>query len=212
MFDFNGFPVIDHHCHPFETEMATLDPESLARVFFHGSGDIPKPGIEKRRLWGATDDLRYHFLHMGVVHTMVCQLSKVFGCPGELEAVASERNRRTAESFAAYVELLYEDAGIVGTVLDTGLAKNDPLLQLIPGRLMRLFQMDTITDKLLEQSESFQKLLHGYREILDRSIREEGFIGVKSHLAERIGFGIQPVSDAEAEGAFPAAKAKDFEA
>jgi len=212
MFDFNGFPVIDHHCHPFEPEMATLDPESLARVFFHGSGDIPKPGIEERERWGATDDLRYHFLHMGVVHTMVCQLSKVLGCPAELEAVASERNRRTSESFAAYVKLLYEDAGIVGTVLDTGLAKNDPLLQLIPGRLMRLFQMDTITDKLLEQSESYQELLHGYREILDRSVREEGFIGVKSHLAERVGFEVQPVSDAEAEGAFPAAKTKDFEA
>jgi predicted TIM-barrel fold metal-dependent hydrolase len=211
MLDLNSFPVIDHHCHPFEAEMAILDPESLARVFFHGSGDIPQPGVEKTRLWGATDELRYHFLHMGVVHTMVCQVSKLLGCPAELEAVASERNRRTSESFAAYAKLLYEDAGIVGTVLDTGLPKDDPLLDLIPERVIRLFQMDPILDKLLEQSESYQELLHRYREILDFSIREEGFVGVKSHLAERVGFGIEPVSDAEAEAIFPTGKAGNSE-
>ncbi len=189
-----------------------MDPESLARVFFHGMGDIPKPGVKKARQWGATDDLRYHFLHMGVVHTMVCQLSKVFGCPAELETVASERNRRTSESFAAYARLLYEDAGIVGSVLDTGLPKNDPLLDLIPGKLMRLFQMDPLIDKLLEQSESYVELLRGYQEGLDRAVRQDGFIGVKSHLAERVGFGVEPVSDADAEAVFPAAKASDSEA
>lgn len=207
-----GFSVIDHHSHPFEAEMATLDPESLARVFFHGMGDIPKPGVKKSRQWGATDDLRYHFFHMGVVYTMVCQLSKVFGCPAELEAVASERNRRTSESFAAYAKLLYEDVGIVGSVLDTGLPKDDPLLDLIPGKLMRLVQMDPLLDKLLEQSESYRELLRDHQETLDRTVRQDGFIGVKSHLAERIGFGIEPVSDTEAEVVFPAAKASDFEA
>jgi hypothetical protein len=49
---------------------------------------------------------------MGVVRTMVCQLSKVFGCPPDLDAVAHERNRLTSENFAAYAELLYKDAGI----------------------------------------------------------------------------------------------------
>jgi len=212
MLDLKSFAVIDHHCHPFETEMATLDPESLARVFFHGSGDIPTPGVEKRRLWGATDELRYHFSHIGVVQTMVCQLSKLFGCPAELEAVASERNRRTSESFATYAKLLYEDAGIVGTVLDTSLPKDDPLLDLIPGRVIRLFQMDPALDKLLEHSGSYQELLNGYREILVLAITEEGFVGVKSHVAERVGFGLEPVSDAEAEVLFPAAKAGDSEA
>ncbi len=207
-----GFPVIDHHSHPFEAEMATLDPESLARVFFHGMGDIPKPGVKKARQWGATDDLRYHFLHMGVVYTMVCQLSKVFGCPAELEVVASERNRRTSESFSAYAKLLYEDVGIVGSVLDTGLPEDDPLLDLIPGKLMRLVQMDPLLDKLLEESGSYPELLRGYQEALDRRVREDGFIGVKSHLAERVGFGVEPVSDADAEAAFPGAKASDSEA
>ncbi len=212
MLNFKNVPVIDHHSHPFELEKATLDPESLARVFFHGIGDIPKEGVKKARLWGATDDLRHHVRHMGVVQTMVCQLSKLLGCPAELEAVAAERNRRTSENFPAYAKLLYEDAGIVGSVLDTGLPKNDPLIDLIPGRIMRLFQMDPLIDKLLEQSESYRELLPEYCAKLDRAIRQDGLIGVKSHLAEQVGFGAQEVSDAEAESIFPSAKAKNSEA
>jgi len=212
MLDFKNVPVIDHHGHPFDLEKATLDPEALARVFFHGIGDIPQEGGKKARLWGVTDDLRHHLYHMGVVQTMVCQLSKLLGCPAELEAVAAERNRRTSKNFSTYAKLLYEDAGIVGSVLDTGLPKNDLLLDLIPGRVMRLFQMDPWIDRLIEQSETYRELLREYRAGLDRAIGRDGFVGVKSHLAEQVGFGVEAVSDVEAEGIFPAAKAKNSEA
>lgn len=212
MLDLQSLPVIDHHSHPYDLKKVTLDPESLARIFFHGTGDLPTPGVEKARHWGATDDLRFHFLHMGVVQTMVCQLSKVLGCPAELGAVALERNRRTSVSFADYAKLLYQDAGIVASVLDTGLPKNDPLLDLMPGKRLRLFQMEPPMQRLLEKSGSYPELLRGYQESLDRSVRQDGFVGVKCHLAERVGFGVQPVSTAEAEAVFPAAKAGDAEA
>jgi len=207
MIDFTDFPVIDHHCHTYEPKKASLDPESLAREFFHGMGDIPGPVDIKARLWGATDELRYHFPNMGVVQTMVCQLAKVLGCPAELEAVAFERNRRTSESFAAYAQLLYKNAGIVMTVVDSGLPKNDPLFNLTPGKILRLFQMDPLIKKLLNQSESYQALLHDYQESLVRSVKQDGFVGVKAHLAEQVGFGADLVSDAEAKTIFPAAKA-----
>jgi hypothetical protein len=44
-------------------------------------GDIPKEGVKKAKLWGTTDELRYLLRHMGVIQTMVCQLSKLLGCP-----------------------------------------------------------------------------------------------------------------------------------
>jgi predicted TIM-barrel fold metal-dependent hydrolase len=211
MIDFANVPVIDNHSHPFEIGKETLDPESLAKVFFHGMGDIPKEGVKKARLWGVSDELRHHLFHMGVVQTMVCQLSKFLGCPAELEAVASERNRRTSQNFSAYAKSLYEDAGIVGSVLDTGLPKNDPLLSFIPGKVMRLFQMDPLIDKLLDQSESYRQVLREYQASLDKAVRKDGFVGVKCHLAERVGFGVEAVSDGEAEALFPKAKAKSAE-
>jgi predicted TIM-barrel fold metal-dependent hydrolase len=149
---------------------------------------------------------------MGVVQTLVCQLSKIFQCPSDLEAVAAERNRRTSESFAGYAQFLYEDAGIVASVLDTGLSKNDPLLELIPGKRLRLFQMEPPLEKGLEQSASYKEMLRGYQEALDWSVRHDGLVGVKSHLAERVGFGVEPVWEAEAETVFQAAKASHAEA
>ena len=210
MLDFTGIPVIDNHCHPIDPQKATLSPELLAREFYHGIADIPEPGVNPRR-WRASEELRHNFPNMGVVQTMVCQLSKVLGCAAELEAVAVERNRRTAQSFADYVRLLYQDAGIVGTVLDAGLAKDDPMLSLFPGRVMRLFQMSPAIEGLLKQSGSYKELLRGYQESLDRAVRQDGFVGVKSHLAEEVSFGVEPVSEAEAEAAFAAAKSGDRE-
>jgi predicted TIM-barrel fold metal-dependent hydrolase len=212
MLDFSRVPVIDNHSHPFDLEKVTLNADSFAKVFFHGMGDIPKEGVKKAKLWGITDELRYHLRYMGVIQTMVCQLSKLLGCPDELETVAAERNRRTSKNFPAYARFLYEDAGIVGSVLDTGLPRNDPLIGLIPAKVMRLFQMDPFVDQLLEKTGSYKELLREYQEGLNRAIKKDGFVGVKCHLAELVGFGVDAVSDGEAEANFPAVKAKDSDA
>jgi len=212
MLDFTANPVIDNHSHPFDLAKAKMDFEALARVFYHGMGDIPLAGVKRARHWGASDDLRHHLLHMGVVQTLVSQLSKIFGCQAELEAVALERNRRTSESFADYAKFLYEDGRIVGSVVDSGLPKNDPLLSLVPGKIMRLFQMDPHIDRLLRESASFPEFLQKYKENLNRAVKEEGFVGVKSHLAELVGFGVEPVAESEAEALFPGAKANHYEA
>jgi len=210
LIDLTAFPVIDHHCHPYDPDKAVLEPELLAREFFHGRGDIPDQKAPKA--WGATEELRYHFRHMGVVNTMVCQLSRVFNCPAELDAVAQERNRRASADFAAYARLLYEDAEIVATVLDTGLPKNDPLLDLIPGTKLRLFQFEPPLQKLLLKAESYKELLRDFQKSLEHSIKEDGFIGVKVHLAEQVGFGTMPVWEDEAMSIFPHAKAGDADA
>jgi len=211
LIDFTDVPVIDNHCHPLDPEKATLEPEALAREFYHGMGDVPENDITRGPL-GATPELRYHFSNLGVVHTAVCQLSKLFDCPAELEVVAFERNRRTVDGLAGYARLLYEDAGIVGTVLDTGLPPGDPLLDLMPGRVMRLFQMGPAIGRLLEHAQSYQELLRNYQEALDRAVRVDGFVGVKAHLAEEVGFGVEPASRAEAEAVFFQAKEGEPEA
>lgn len=207
MLDLSGVPVIDNHCHPLEPAKATLDAEWLAREFNHGMADVPAPGEKKAKLWGATDELKRHFPNIGAVQTMVCQLARVLDCPAELEAVAEARNRRTAEDFAGYARMLYEDAGIVGTVLDSDLPVDAPALKLMPGRLMRLFQMGPALDKLLVESSSYSELRRRYQETLENAVKVEGFVGVKSHLAEKVGFGAPIPSEAETLSAFADAKA-----
>jgi predicted TIM-barrel fold metal-dependent hydrolase len=209
MMNFNDLPFIDHHCHPYDPRKATLEPELLAREFFHGMGDIPDMSVPKPRMWGATDALRYHIPFMGVVRTMICQLSKVFDCPPNLDAVAHERNRLTAENFTAYAELLYKDAGIVGTVIDSDLPVNDPLIDLMPGKKLRLFQFEPPLQQLVKKVGSYQELIKNFQNNLEHSVKEDGSVGVKVHLAEEVGFGVLPAWEDEAVSVFSKAKAGD---
>ena len=211
--DFTDCPVVDNHCHVLEPEKQTIESIWLAREFFHGMADIPMPGVTKAKLWGASDELRFHFPHMGVVLTAVCQLAKLFRCAAELETVTAERNRRTAEAgLAGYAKMLYEDAGIVASVMDSGLPVNDPILDLTPGRKLRLLQMDPLLRKLLQSSETYTGLLHVFQDNVERVIRQDGFVGIKSHLGELVGLGAAPVEADEADRIFPAVKTGDGEA
>jgi len=211
--DFSRCPVVDNHCHVLEPEKKTIEPIWLAREFFHGIADTPIPGVAKAKLWDATDDLLFHFPHMGVVLTAVCQLAKVFDCEPELSTVTAERNQRTAEvGLAGYAKMLYEDAGIVCSVMDSNLPINDPILDLTPGPKIRLLQMDPLLKTLLESSGSYAELLRAFQAGVEKSIRQDGFVGIKSHLGERVGFGAAPVEADEAERYFSAAAAGDGEA
>ncbi len=213
MIDVSGYPVVDNHCHVLEPEKQTLEPIWLAREFFHGMADIPSPGVVKAKLWGATEELGLHFRHMGVVLTAVNQLAGLFGCPADLETVTAERNRRTAAAgLGGYAKLLYEDAGIRASVMDSGLPVNDPLLDLTPGRKLRLLQMDPLLRRLLPSSTSYRTLLGDFQDAVAQAVRDDGFVGIKSHLGELVGLGAPPVEADEAARLFPAAQAGDGEA
>ena len=213
MLDFSACPIIDNHCHVLEPGKETIEPIWLAREFFHGMADTPLPGVAKAKLWDATDDLRFHFVHMGVVLTAICQLSRLFHCPANLEAVTAARNRRTAEAgLAGYAKMLYEDAGIVASVMDSGLPVNDPILDLTPGCKLRLLQMDPLLRSLLAACDSYRDCLRGFQESVERAVRQDGFVGIKAHPGELIGLATPPVEIDEAERIFPAAKAGDGDA
>ena len=210
---FTQCPVIDNHAHVLEPEKATIEPIWLAREFFHGIADTPIPGVAKSKLWGATDELLRHFPQMGVVMTAVCQLSRLFCCEATLEAVTAERNRRTAAAgLAGYAKMLYADAGIVCSVMDSNLPIGDPILEMTPGPKLRLLQMDPLLQKLLQSSGSYAELLRRFQEAVESAIRTDGFVGIKSHLGELVGFGFPPVEADEAERIYAAAKAGDGEA
>jgi predicted TIM-barrel fold metal-dependent hydrolase len=189
--DFACFPVIDNHCHPLDPQKAQLDTELLVREFYHGFGDLPKRGVMPRR-WGVSESLSRHLPYLGIVQTLIHQLSKVLDCSADIDAVVNARNRQTQQSLPEYVQWLYKDARIVGTVLDSDLPVDDPILNIFPVKLMRLFQMSPALSSLLRSSSSFQELLASFQIRLDSAIRYQDFVGVKAHLAEEVGFGVRP--------------------
>ncbi len=211
--DFTLCPVVDDHCHVLEPEKEAMEPIWLAREFFHGIADTPIAGVAKSKLWGATEELQRHFPHMGAVLTMVCQLAKLFGCEPELSVVTAERNRRTAkEGLAAYARMLYKDAGIVCSVMDSNLSINDPILDLTPGKKIRLLQMDPLLKSLLNSCGAYSEILSAFQDAVEKAIRRDGFVGIKSHLGELVGFGAPQVQADEAARIYGAAAAGDDEA
>jgi predicted TIM-barrel fold metal-dependent hydrolase len=211
--DFTSCPVVDNHAHTLDPKTRTIEPIWLAREFFHGMADTPAAGVAQAKLWGASEELQLHFRHMGVVLTAICQLARLFKCEPTLEAVTAERNRRTATlGLGGYAKQLYDDAGIVASVMDSGLPLNDPIFDLTPGRKLRLFQMDPLVQKLLKTCGSYVELLKSFQDSVERAIRQDGFAGIKSHPGELIGLGTPPVEADEAERIFPAAKVGDADA
>jgi predicted TIM-barrel fold metal-dependent hydrolase len=71
--------------------------------------------------------------------------------------------------------------------------------------------MGPALDERLEQSTSYGELLLSYQEALERAVKEDGYVGVKVHLAEVAGFGVEPVWEVEAKRAFDAAQNGDPE-
>jgi uncharacterized protein len=208
--DFKDCPVIDDHAHVLKPKLRTLEPIGLAREFHHGMNDIQTADGTETKAWSASEELQLHLQYLGVVRTAVCQLAKLFGCEPTLEGVTAERNRRTAAAgLGGYAKQLYEDAGIVATVMDSELPINDPIFDLTPGRKLRLFQMDPLVEKLLQACGSYPELLKSFQDGVERAIRQDGFIGIKSHPAELIGLGTPAVEADEAARIFPAAKAGD---
>ena len=213
MIDFKDCPVVDNHAHTLDPKAQTLEPIWLARTFHHGLADLPNPDVATTKPWGASEELQIHLQHMGVVLTAVCQMAKLFNCAPTLGAVTRERNRRTGETgLASYAKMLYEDAGIIASVMDSGLPLNDPILDLTPGRKLRLFQMDPLLKMLLQSCGSYTELLKSFQDTVERGIRQDGFVGIKSHPGELIGLGTPPVEADEAARIFPAAKTGDPDA
>jgi predicted TIM-barrel fold metal-dependent hydrolase len=213
MLDFTKCSVVDNHCHVLDPIKKTIEPIWLAREFFHGIADTPIADVAKAKLWGATDDLNFHFPYMGVVLTAVAQLATLFHCEPTLEAVTAERNQRTSTlGLAGYAQMLYEDARIVCSVMDSNLPVNDPLFDLTPGRKLRLLQMDPLLQRLLYTSGSYAELLCSFQEAVEKAILHDRFVGIKTHLGEKVGFGFPQVEPDEAARIFPAAAAGDTEA
>ncbi len=96
--------------------------------------------------------------------------------------------------------------------MDSNLPINDPILDLTPGPKIRLLQMDPLLKNLMKSCGTYPELLRSFQDAVEKSIRQDGFVGIKSHLGELVGFGAPQVEADEAARIYPAAAAGDGEA
>lgn len=205
MLDFTHVPFFDNHTHRIEVGNKAIKPIDLGNAFVHGRSPV-KPMDER-----AQQEREYNIMNMGVVKVMVNLMAQRFGCEATPEAVIEQRNIRTLKDGYGYAKELYEEACVVGEMIDDGAPFGDPELLCFPTKIYRLFQMDPFVRQLLKECNSFAEMKAAF----DKGLRErlaEGFIGVKSHLLELRGQPIIPIEDSQAEDCYAQAQAGDRKA
>lgn len=206
--NFSNIPFFDNHSHTLDPKGTTVEPLQLALNFLHGYRDMTNPDGSS----GISEELARHIQNMGVVHTMVHHLARLFDCEPTLQAVTEERNKRTAGGIYPYAEKLYRDANIIGTVVDSLLPIKHEIIDLFPGQVFRLYKLDSRYFELFKEAGSYAELKQAIQDKIAHAVKTEGYMGIKCHIAEVYTLDARPVYDDEADKAFAAAKANDREA
>lgn len=211
MFDFNSVPFFDNHTHLINISNREITPLQLGVAFMHGWGPVnpdDKPLGAGAEVENCTPEYEQHVMNMGVVKVVINLLAQRFGCEATAQAVIAERNKRTRTDGLGYAKSLYEDAGIIGEMVDDGAPFGDPTLNCFPTKIYRLFQMDPYVRSLLAECNSYDEL----KKAFDKGVRErlaEGFIGLKSHVMELRAQPMRVIEDDEAAACFEQAKNGD---
>ena len=214
MLNFDALPFFDNHTHLIncgekdgkEICLSTVEkaPWQMAVPFLHGFRDLPPP--DGRGEYGLSPELQRHVANFGIVKTMVNYLSRYLHCEATLEAVTAARNERTGKDLAGYTKALYEDQHIIAAVADLPNPMNDPLLrQCFPLKLLRLYQMDPLLNRLLKESPDLDTFMEGYLASI-RQAASEGFAGIKCHVFEIVTGDIHKVDRESAKNLYARAK------
>jgi len=199
--DYSDIPYFDNHTHELEYGKTAYTPEEFCLSFLHGFRDLPGGGVDGGDWISGiqAQDLR----NLGVVKTMVCMLAKKFGCSPDLDDVLARRNSLTTQGQEEYAKELYQEAGILGCMIDSGYPMGDERTR-FPCRTFRLFRMDPVLTELKKRCQSYAELKAAFLTEIDKAIAE-GYAGIKCHIGELYTLKIRYVTEYEAEKAYASA-------
>lgn len=214
MLDFSDIPFFDNHTHRIDVSNRAIRPIDLGIAFMHGWGPVnptDRPLGLSAEVENCDAEYERHVMNMGVVKVLINLLARKFGCEATAEAVVAARNLRTAADGYGYAKELYDEAKVIGEMVDDGAPFGDPGLGCFPTKILRLFQMDPFFRKLLAECESYEALKAAF----DAGVRSrlaEGFAGIKSHVFELRSQPFRVIEDAEAAEIYDRARAGDWNA
>jgi uncharacterized protein len=195
--DLSGIPVVDNHCHAVEAEQAGTVAEW--RQYFSES---PDPRMR-------TEDVAQTVFYRRLIRRM----ADFHRVPADEQDLL---RARSALGTAGLVRALFRDAGIEGTVVDSGYP--DPARALGSGEFAEasgaeqavLLRLELLFQDLVAASASYSGLVAAVRDRLC-DVRGSGYAGFKSIAGYRTGLAIRRWPEEAAEEAFRAARAEAAE-
>jgi uncharacterized protein len=189
VYDFSHLPAIDQHSHPYLFELS--------------------PGMDRYKpldtFVGVPDDVpggREHRAAMLYQRWATRELAAFLRCAPTPAAVAEARAAVGDE--AEYVRRLFASERIEGLVVDTGYPQ--PPIDMaefrrrVPTVIWPVYRIEPPIKALLEEGVGYGEFVRRFDAGVERAIRDEGFVAIKSIIAYRTGLDIDLANAPEAAG------------
>ena len=189
--DLVSIPILDHHCHAFESRATAnaYSPLEFQRFFSEGGDE----GI-----------VAEHVSNSVFFRWAIKELAQFFGCPARTDAVLEAR---AAIPLSELGSRMLRDANISVLLIDYGLAGADrmsiaEMKTCLPTfRIERILRLETMAQDLILEHETFDHMVEAFVAAVEQA-RAEGHVGLKSIIAYRTGLAIRETNKAEAAATF----------
>lgn len=201
----NNIPFFDNHTHTLDYTAEKVDCDQCIGLLLHGLREHIDRSKGFPCMIEASAEQKQHIRKLGSVRVLEHRLAEYFQCEEDLDVIFRKRNEAAAAGQYQYAEQLYQDANIKWCMLDSELPLGDEKTK-FPCRVLRLYQMDGLFDKMLKECDSYDTFLDAMLNEIRKSIND-GFTGVKCHVGERFTLAVREVDPKEARTAYKAARA-----
>jgi len=191
--DLTSIPILDHHCHAFESRVAPYNALDFQRFFSEGGDE----GI-----------VAEHTPNSVFFRWAIKELAQFLGCAPTTEAVLEARSEIPVNELGA--RMLHE-ANIPVLLIDYGLGGADRMsiddmkASLPKWRIEPILRLETMAQELIMKYETFDDVVEAFVATIEGA-RAAGHVGLKSIIAYRTGLAIRETSKAEAAEAFGSVK------
>jgi len=187
--DFESYPVIDNHCHPFPTNRV---PEVIENTWTISLNELP------------VDDIR----NSAYFQMSTGEMCRHHGIES-IDEMLALRKKQYEENPQVYIEKLWKDINLEMIIADIGSpVTNKRLTKVELDEFAYLNQsikvgyinrIERVTDDLLEKHLPFSEFRQMLVQNLEAMVKDENLIALKSIIAYRTGLEIVPLSISEVQ-------------
>ena len=193
--DLSSIPVIDSHCHPFDPSKEDDD----FRLYFNMS------------LWRPPTEV---VVDTVVNRKLMRELGKFLGVPAgtDQEKIAEARNKQYKADPKGYIQKLFKSNNLETMLVDTGFPHEEftgysvdlkTFADLVPCKVYPIFRMGPTIFKIFSDlPAAFGEVVDIMDKDLEKAIKEDKVVAIKSIIAYETGLGIKKWSEKEAKQAY----------
>jgi uncharacterized protein len=186
-FDFSALPVVDDHLHPY---VIRHEGNRYAPL----NSFLGMPGEDEAAL-AHRDAMLYQ-------RWATRQMAAFLDVEPTPEIVAAARAAQGDER--AWAARLFRDQNIEALVVDTGYPQPPVdmagFATITPAQILTIYRIEPPIKALLDEGVGWDEFVRRFDEGIERAIRDEGFLGLKSIIAYRTGLAIDIAHESDEAG------------